>query len=162
MHTRFILFSLILASSHAYAYPAVGDKVTWSGTVKNTLGESSEVRITKEVIDFNQNDKHWKVKVQTQIGKDSSEEIVDVAELFTHERFEEILKSCESHGGVIEDVTTNPGKYRTCKTRTITQDGVLVEKWIGDLPFGVVSKSTQEQAGVATSQSPAHNILRDL
>ncbi|MGE5084786.1 MAG: hypothetical protein ACM3MG_00695 [Bacillota bacterium] len=159
---RYFLLSLILASSQAFAYPSVGDKVTWSGTLKNPLGESSEVLITKEVIDFNQDTKHWKIKIQTHIGKESSEEIVDVADLFTHERYENILKNCESQGGVIEEVITNPGKYKTCKTRTITEDGILVEKWMGDIPFGVVSKSTQEQAGVASSKSPVRNILRDL
>ncbi|MFM6929690.1 MAG: hypothetical protein ACKOX6_14575 [Bdellovibrio sp.] len=162
MYTRFLLLSFVLAASQAFAYPAIGDKVTWSGTIKNTVGESSEILITKEVIDFNQSDKQWKIKIHTQIGKDSSEEIINVAELFTHERYQDILKNCESQGGVIEEVTTNPGKYTTCKTRTITDDGTLVEKWMGDIPFGVVSKSTQEQAGVITSQSPARNILRDL
>lgn len=160
MHTRWLIPALICLTSQAFCYPAIGDKVTWSGTMKNALGESSDVQITKEVIDFNYKSKLWKVKVHTQIGENSSDEILDIAELFTPERYQEVLKNCELRGGVIEEVSTNPGKYKTCKTRTITDDGVTIEKWIGDLPFGVVSKTTQDQTGIA--QSPVRGVLRDL
>lgn len=160
MHARWLIPALICLTSQAFSYPAIGDKVTWSGTMKNALGESSDVQITKEVIDFKHHSKLWKVKVHTQIGKESSDEVIEVAELFTPERYQDILKNCELHGGVIEEVSTNPGKYKTCKTRTITSDGMLIEKWIGDIPFGVVSKTTQDQAGIA--QSPTRGVLRDL
>jgi hypothetical protein len=161
MTSSWIVSAILLLSASAHAYPTIGDKVTWSGTVNNTTG-SSEITITKEIIAFDKDSKKWKVKTDTKIGENSTSETVEMAELFTPDRFKDIIKNCEEKGGVIEQITTHPGKYKTCKMTTVSNNGVLIEKWWGDIPFGVVSRNTKDQNGVAQSESPIQSLVTDL
>ncbi|WP_413574842.1 hypothetical protein ACLVWU_11445 [Bdellovibrio sp. HCB290] len=144
----FVMFTALGAG----AYPSIGDKVTWSGTFKDTQGKTSEIKITKEVISFNSDSKQWKVKKDTKVGDETVTETLETADLFTPDKFKEVLKTCVQQGGVIETLETNPGKYETCKTSTTDARGVIIEKWWGDIPFGIVSKSTRGPSGELTAE----------
>ncbi|UYL07736.1 hypothetical protein B9G69_011830 [Bdellovibrio sp. SKB1291214] len=149
----FVFTFVTLASAFVHAYPSIGDKVTWSGEFKTAEGENSEIHITKEVVGFNSTNKIWKVKIDTKVGQESSSETIETADLFTPEKYHQVLKECESHGGVIETLETSPGKYKTCKMST-TENGIVIEKWWGDIPFGIVSKATRAPTGIANNDSP--------
>ncbi|WP_413584507.1 hypothetical protein [Bdellovibrio sp. HCB274] len=147
-----IVFTFVMVSGlTALAYPNIGDKVTWSGTFKDTQGKTTEIQITKEVVGFNSDNKHWKVKKHTKVGDESASETIETLDLFTPEKYKQVLENCEKQGGVIETLETNPGKYKTCKTSTTDTSGVVIEKWWGDIPFGIVSKSTRGPSGELTA-----------
>lgn len=157
-----IYFTFVtLSSAFVHAYPNIGDKVTWSGEFKTADGGNSEVHITKEVVGFNSDSKIWKVKIETKVGKESLTETIETADLFTPQKYTQVLKDCEAQGGVIETLETNPGKYKTCKLST-TEDGIVIEKWWGDIPFGIVSKATRAPTGLANSESPLKVATRGL
>ncbi|WP_413581858.1 hypothetical protein [Bdellovibrio sp. HCB288] len=142
---------VMLSGFAAMAYPNVGDKVTWSGNFKDTQGVTTEIHITKEVVGFNSDTKQWKVKKHTKVGKEDATETIEVADLYNPEKYKEVLENCEKQGGVIETLETNPGKYKTCKISTTDSSGVVIEKWWGDIPFGIVSKSTRGPSGELTA-----------
>ncbi|WP_413557427.1 hypothetical protein [Bdellovibrio sp. HCB209] len=149
----FLFTFVTLTSLFAKAYPSIGDKVTWSGDFKNAEGKSSEIHITKEVIAFEKSTKTWKVKINTKIGDETLAETIETADLFSPDKYKETLASCEKNGGVIETLETNPGKYKTCKISITNADGVIIEKWWGDIPFGIVSKATKVPPTVANSEA---------
>jgi hypothetical protein len=157
----FIFTFVTLGSAFVHAYPNIGDKVTWSGDFKTADGNNSEVHITKEVVGFNSKSKIWKVKIDTTVGTESLSETIETADLFTPEKYKQVLKECEAHGGVIETMETSPGKYKTCKIST-TEDGIVIEKWWGDIPFGIVSKATRAPTGIVNNDSPLKVATRGL
>ncbi|WP_253721008.1 DUF333 domain-containing protein [Bdellovibrio bacteriovorus] len=141
------LFSALVVSSfslQAWAYPSVGDKVQWTGTVQQRDGTQKSVRIVKEVVKFDKDTKKWTVKYEATMGNDVVSEHLEVTDLYSPERFKQILANCVTNGGILEKVEAPPaGTYDTCKMTTKNADGSIVEKWWGNIPFGVVSKSTK-------------------
>lgn len=153
---------LILLSSQCYAYPSVGDKVTWNGTVNMVDGTKEEIQITKEVLKFDVQSKKWTVKYEAKVGNDRTSNISEVEELYSPKRYAEILEKCESNGGVREDISTNVGTYKTCKQTSIGADGSIVEKWWGNMPFGVVSKKTQDAKSQIAKRPDMNSIMTGL
>jgi hypothetical protein len=157
-----LAFTIVtLNSIFALAYPGVGDKVTWSGNLKNPEGVTSEVQIIKEVVAFNNDTKVWTVKINTKVGSEASTETIETADLFTPAKYSELLTHCKQNGGTLETLETNPGKYKTCKITT-TENGVVIEKWWGDIPFGIVSKATRAPTGIKPIDSPLRVAVQGL
>ncbi|KHD88132.1 MAG: hypothetical protein OM95_10165 [Bdellovibrio sp. ArHS] len=143
---KLLFLSALAVSSfslHAWAYPSVGDKVQWTGTVQQRDGTQKSVRIVKEVVKFNKDTQKWTVKYEATMGGDVFSENIEVSELYSPERYKQILANCVTSGGSIEKVEAAPGTYETCKLTTKNTDGSIVEKWWGNIPFGVVSKNTK-------------------
>lgn len=145
---------LLLISSQALAYPSVGDKVTWSGQFQRIDGTSYKIQITKEVVAFQEKENIWKVKVDAVMGSESSSDIFESKNLYSPSQYKALLSDCTNQGGLIEDLKLNIGTYKTCKLSTTLEDGTLVEKWWGDIPFGVISKTTKD-SGQLAKQNPA-------
>jgi len=148
--SAFVLFS----SLQAFAYPSVGDKVTWSGEFQRIDGTSYNIQITKEVIGFDKKESSWKVKVDAIMGEEKSSDIFESKDLYSPSQYKALISDCASKGGAIEDLKLNIGTYKTCKLSTTTEDGTLVEKWWGDIPFGFISKTTKD-SGQLAKQNPA-------
>jgi len=142
LKTGSFLFALLLAGT-AWAYPSVGDRVQWTGSVTQANGTAVPVKITKEVMSFNKDTSRWVVKFEATMGAETTSKTVEEEHLFTRDQFKKILAQCEAQGGKLEKIAAPAGIYETCKTVTTAADGTLVEKWWGDIPFGVVSKSTR-------------------
>ncbi|XGC79595.1 hypothetical protein ACES2L_09680 [Bdellovibrio bacteriovorus] len=160
---RFGFTALILfLASYAGAYPNVGDKVTWNGTMNMVDGTKEEIKITKEVLAFNKETRKWTVKYDADIGKDRTSKISEVEDLYSPEKYKEILASCVQKGGILEDITTSVGMYKTCKLTSIGSDGSIVEKWWGNLPFGVVSRKTQDASSQIAKRPDLNSILTGL
>lgn len=138
-----------------YGYPSVGDKVEWRGTVQNSQNEPLNVVITKEVLSFNDSSSRWTVQYKLSLGDQSLTKTLSVDTLYTPEQSKKILSECISQGGQIENIDTTIGSFKTCKLATTTEEGTIIEKWWGDIPFGVVSKSTRS---LNTSQITPSNI----
>ncbi|WP_413293539.1 hypothetical protein ACLSU7_00380 [Bdellovibrio sp. HCB185ZH] len=160
--SRVFAFTFVtLGSLQAMAYPSVGDKVTWSGDFKTAEGVASEVQIIKEVVAYNKDTKVWTVKINTRVGQETSTQTIETADLYTPAKYSAMLTQCKDKGGVLETLETNPGKYKTCKITT-TENGVVIEKWWGDIPFGIVSKATRAPTGVNGNDSPLNVATRGL
>ncbi|WP_415063926.1 hypothetical protein [Bdellovibrio sp.] len=135
---------IFLCVTQGLAYPGVGDKVQWTGTIRLLDGSNTPVHISKEVSAFNARTHMWTIKLETTLGEKKSSKVMEVAELYTPEKFKTLIAGCLSQGGVLEKITAPAGTYETCKITETTPEGLVVEKWWGDIPFGVVSKSTKD------------------
>lgn len=143
---RFILMTLtFIASLSAHAYPEVGDTVQWKGEVKSLDGTSMPLTIKKEITRYDSATKLWHIKTLTKVGAKETVDTKEVADVFTPDRYKEIMKTCVEKGGRIEKITTTTGSYDTCKSTLTTTDGFQIVQWWGDLPFGIVTKNTKDQ-----------------
>lgn len=154
----FLLFFLL--ARVGMAYPDVGDKVSWTGEIISAHGAKQAVHITKEVL-AKKNETQWQVKITATVGTNKTEQILTVDELFTPEKYNALMSSCQTNGGVLEKLAAPAGTYDTCKMTTTLSDGTVVERWWGDIPFGVVSKSTRT-AGPGDTQPDLNSIVAGL
>lgn len=137
---------VFFASTYAMAYPMVGDKVEWTGTVVGTDGTTTEVKGSKEVLSQDPTTMKWLVKSWVQMGKWERCETKEKKNLYSSEKWQEIMTNCVTRGGVMEEITVPAGTYNTCKmTKTGDDkgghhgdDGDSVTMWWGDVPFGLV------------------------
>lgn len=150
---------ILFFSISVQAYPNIGDKVQWTGTLTQQDGKSLPVRITKEIIQHDEPTNKWKIKYEVSLGLTSATKIIDEELQFNQNTLKEILKTCVEKGGQREEVSTSAGKYQTCRLKEKTPDGFVIEKWWGDIPFGVVGKTT-----IAPSAKPldAESLLVGL
>ncbi|MGZ3770562.1 MAG: hypothetical protein ACXVCP_13325 [Bdellovibrio sp.] len=155
---------LFLVGSLAPAYPNVGDKVKWEGMISLVDGTQTSVKIVKEVQKYNAETKKWTVKFETTFGKESTSiQTTEVDDLFNPDKYKDILSNCTSKGGTIEQFTAPAGTYETCKMTTVTEDGVVVEKWWGNIPFGIVSKATKDTRNTKPTKTADYkSVIADL
>ncbi|AHZ85466.1 hypothetical protein [Bdellovibrio bacteriovorus] len=157
MKVRNILAGIVfLAANYAIAYPMVGDKVEWTGTVVGTDGTSMDAKGSKEILEQDPTTMKWLVKSWYMVGKWEKMETKYTKKMYTPEKWAMISTHCVAHGGVLEDVTVPAGTYSTCKM-TKTHD--LMDKddddgtttmWWGDVPFGVVKVMHTGEKGTKT------------
>lgn len=134
---------VFFASTYAMAYPMVGDKVEWTGTVVGTDGTTTEVKGSKEVLSQDPTTMKWLVKSWMQMGKWERCETKEKTNLYSSEKWQMIMTNCVVHGGVMEEITVPAGTYNTCKMMKTWDkgghhDGDSVTMWWGDVPFGLV------------------------
>lgn len=159
-----IYFSILsfLFITQSFAYPNVGDKVKWEGSINLIDGSITPVQITKEVLKFDSETKKWTVKFQVSVAKETSTEITEVEDLFSPDKYKELISNCSSKGGVLQNFTAPAGTYETCKMTTTTSDGVVIEKWWGNIPFGIVSKATKDSRNIKANKPDLRSVIADL
>lgn len=148
--------------SVSFAYPNVGDKVRWEGTINLIDGSTTPIKIVKEVLKHDPETKKWTVKYETTLGNDVSSEFSEVDELFSPEKFRELVTNCTANGGTLQSFKAPAGTYETCKITTVNSEGVTVEKWWGNIPFGIVSKATKDFRNGKTKKPDLRSIIADL
>lgn len=158
----FLVCAILLADNNSFAYPSIGDKVKWEGSINLLDGTVTPVQIVKEVLNYNSENKKWTVKYQATLGSETSTETTEVDSLYTPADFKTLLDQCTSKGGVLEKFTAPAGTYETCKMVSTNSDGVTVEKWWGNIPFGIVSKSTKDPRNNKTKKANLNSIIADL
>lgn len=151
-----------LFATQSYAYPDIGDKVKWEGSINLIDGSTTPIQITKEVLKYNQSTKKWTIKYQATVGNNTSTETNEVDELFSPDKYKEIISNCTTKGGVLQKFKAPAGTYETCKITTINSEGVQVEKWWGDIPFGVVSKATKDTRDLKQKKPDVNSVIADL
>ncbi|AHZ84848.1 hypothetical protein AB1A81_10615 [Bdellovibrio bacteriovorus] len=163
MFTKSLLatFTTVFASA-ALAYPNVGDKVSWTGTLSTVNGETNAVKITKEVIGHDEKKNSWKIKIEAVVGTDTSSETIEISDLYSPEKYKALIADCEKNGGTLEKLSAPAGTYDTCKMSMTMADGTLVERWWGDIPFGVVSKNTRDSGKMPISKPDLNSIIAGL
>ncbi len=154
--------TLLFAASFADAYPEVGDRVEWVGSIDNQDGKAIQIKVTKEVLSRDEKSKSWSVKKVIQFGDETTEEINDVKNLYAPEQFKQTLESCEKSGGKLEEVTVPAGTYATCKITTVTDEGRVDDRWWGDVPFGLVRKNTTNRNAAANKKLDLRSVMAGL
>lgn len=134
---------VLLSSTAAFAYPAIGDYAMWKGTsVRN--GMSSNISLERSITGFDASMDMFSV-VET-VSVDGQVQTSTIAqksdELLTKQQVGEVLSFCAMAGGVLEGVTVPAGSFATCKLPTTNEngqsDGFI---WVGDVSFGIVKAS---------------------
>ena len=133
----FLAGAVLFGASLSMAYPAVGDKVEWTGSIAYSNGTSVPVKVTKEVLSYNDTTKKWTVREDKIVGDKIESETEEKKWLFDSAKYAKIIAECVTKGGALEDVTVPGGTFATC-TFTKTDDDETKQKWIGDVPWGVV------------------------
>jgi hypothetical protein len=137
MVKTFLAGAVLFGASLAMAYPAVGDKVEWTGSVVSSNGTSVPVKITKEVLSYNDTTKKWTVKEDKIVGDKTETETKEKSWMFDSAKYAKLIAECVSKGGTLEDITVAGGTFSTCGYSK-TDDDEVKQRWIGDVPWGIV------------------------
>jgi hypothetical protein len=153
---------IFIPTSYAFAYPAVGDKVEWAGTIDRLDGTSSQVKVVKEVLSHDTVTGKWTIKKDVTINSETTSETKLEDSLYSPEQYQQTIASCEANSGKLEEITVPAGTFKSCMLTTISTDGSVDEKWWGDVPFGVVRKNLTEVNKGATTKLDLNSIINGL
>lgn len=137
MKTIVFLATAILSIS-AFAFPTVGDRVTFNGTFTSAQGSANFMQdLELSAFDKASNKFTMKIAITLPNGEIKEEEKqVDTSELMSEETINTIMSVCDSQGGKLEKITVVAGEFETCKIDH--GDGNV--SWLGKVPFGVVKE----------------------
>ena len=153
---------VVLSTSSVFAYPTVGDKVEWTGTIDKLDGTSTEIKVVKEVLSHDTHTGKWTVKKDVTVGSKTSSETKVEDALYSAEQYQKTIDSCEANSGKIEEITVPAGTFKSCMLKTTGMDGTVDEKWWGDVPFGVVRKNLTEVNKAAANKLDLDSIINGL
>lgn len=142
-----------LASVSAFAYPAVGDKASFTGSMRTPQGQSVAIAADVGLVKFNKSADTFTRYARIAIGTDVQEgnEEVAAADLLSKDLVLQLIQSCASQGGRNETITVPAGSFATCAFPVEDQQatGTL---WIADVPFGLAKQiSVDKQNGVTST-----------
>lgn len=130
----FVVLSSLVFAAVAQATPAVGDKVSFSGT-----WGSDAVSQTLAFVAFNGTE--YKKVTTTKIGVNAAqtaEEWVNKDDTASDAALQDIVTNCANYGGKPETITVPAGTFPTCKAPM--QSGGTMN--IGVVPFAIVRVDT--------------------
>lgn len=162
LHKSVLATLVFLFTGTVFAYPAVGDRVEWTGTIDKLDGTSTPIKVVKEILSQNSDSKKWTVKKDVTLGDERMTETTEQEAIYSPEQFKKTLETCEASGGKIEETTVPAGTYKTCMLITVSEDGRVDQKWWGDVPFGVVRKNTSENKNANNAKLDLNSILNGL
>lgn len=154
-------FIFFLACS-AFAYPTVGDKVEWTGTIENSSGTATQVKVVKEVLSHDTITGKWTIKKDVTVDSQTTSETKVEDSLYSPEQYQQTIASCEANGGKLEEITVPAGTFKACMLTTVSPDGTVDEKWWGDVPFGVVRRNLTEAAKSQVTKLDLNSIINGL
>lgn len=151
MNAKWIVIGSFLCTLNAFAYPAVGDRVEYQGTVTQKDGTVIPLTLVKEVVSYNDTTKEFTVREEEDLNGAKKVDQNDESSLYTSERFKEISTNCVPQGGVIETITVPAGEFATCRvTTTDSEDAEPELTWFGDVPFGAVKLVEMDDGATRT------------
>jgi hypothetical protein len=157
-----LFFALVFLPTTSWAYPTVGDKVEWAGTIETQGGTTTQVKVVKEVLSHDTITGKWTVKKDVTIDSKTTSETKLEDSLYSPEQYQQTIASCEANAGKLEEITVPAGTFKSCMLTTIGTDGTVDEKWWGDVPFGVVRKNLTEVNKGATTKLDLNSIINGL
>ncbi|QDK46360.1 hypothetical protein DOM22_14885 [Bdellovibrio sp. ZAP7] len=140
MFSKVIAAAVLLSSSFAFAYPTVGDKVSWKGAEDKLDGTSTPLMATKEVTKWDMGTHKWTVKFDMTKGDQTTTEEYMASCLWNPDEWAMLMANCVEKGGTMEDVTVTTGTYNACRMTVTADDGRVIKTWMGDVPFGLIKK----------------------
>ncbi len=131
---------VLLFSSAAFAYPAIGDQAVMKGVLTQN-GVNADITLDRSIVSFDAINNSYSV-VQT-VNIDGQAQTTTSVEkgddLISQEQVGQILSFCAMFGGLSETLTVPAGTFATCKLQTKDEndqpDGFA---WVGDVAFGIV------------------------
>jgi hypothetical protein len=151
MFSKTIAAAILLSSTFAFAYPTVGDKVTWKGAEDKLDGSSTPVSATKEVTKWDMTAHKWTVKFDMTKGDETTSEEYMASCLWNPDEWQMVMTKCAEKGGTMEEVAVATGTYQACRMTVTADDGRIIKTWMGDVPFGLIKKEiTDVKAGSKT------------
>ncbi len=141
---NFLAGALMLAATQALAYPTIGDKAEWTGTMVTQDGMSVPVIVIKEVMSYDETTMKWTVHTTKMVGDKVENETKEMFHMYTPEKYQKMIQNCVVHGGTLEDVTVGAGTYSVC---SMERECGHVKKAMsyGDVPFGIVKKMVTDE-----------------
>jgi len=137
-----VLITVLLASIQALAFPKVGDRAHFVGTLAAADGSTAAITLTLEITEYDSAADKYKVartitnSAQPTLVPVTSESWSSPAELASDAELAALLAGCTQRGGVLENITVKAGRFDTCK---ISHDAVTIH--FGNVPFGILSFS---------------------
>ncbi len=153
---------IFLAAATAMAYPTVGDKVEWTGTIENSSGTPTQVKVVKEVLSHDTVTGKWTIKKDVTVDSQTTSETKLEDSLYSPEQYQQTIATCEANSGKLEEITVPAGTFKACLLTTVTPDGTVDEKWWGDVPFGVVRRNLTEAAKSQVTKLDLNSIINGL
>jgi hypothetical protein len=134
--------ALTLTSSLAFAYPAVNDSVTYTGTYTEQ-GQTFPVTLSTSLTAYNaQAGQYQQNDVQTIAGETQTQDSwVDEGDLLGPDQVRYLIANCKQRGGTLETITSQAGVFNTCKVSQADSDTVQTY-WFADVPFGIAQINT--------------------
>lgn len=158
MFSKLVAAAVLLSSTFAFGYPAVGDKVTWSGSEDKLDGTSTPVSATKEVTTWNTETHKWTVKFDMTKGEESNSKEFVTSCLWSPEDWVMMAEMCAEKGGTMEDLTVGTGTYSSCRMTVTADDGRVIKTWMGDVPFGLIKKEITNVTEGTTTRMELESI----
>lgn len=149
--------ALFFASTPAFAFPAVGDKVVFAVKVEQSSGVQTGT-LTQEITQRNETQKLW-LEVDTLVLGDAAPQASQAwhkdNEMQSPQRLSMLLKACSLAGGKPADVDVPAGHFSTCVIASGAGLPNSEQYWAGMVPFGVVefvtTQNGRRNTGVLTS-----------
>lgn len=154
--------NIFLISNSVFAYPAVGDKVEWAGSIDRLDGTSTQIKVVKEVLSHDTVTKKWTIKKDVTINSETTSETKLEDSLYSPEQYKQTIANCEANSGKLEEITVPAGTFKSCMLTSIGTDGTVDEKWWGDAPFGVVRRNLTEGTNGNTTKLDLNSIINGL
>lgn len=137
---------VLLASSAAFAFPAVNDSVTFDGNYTQA-GNAYPLTLTNSIKSFNAQTSQFLVsEVQTLAGQTQSQDsLVNQDDLISSAQVQSLIANCQAQGGALETVATQAGSFDTCRLSQQGEDGGLQTYWFANVPFGLAKYTVNGQ-----------------
>lgn len=142
MKTIVFLATAILSAT-AFAFPAVGDKVTFNGTFTSAQGSANFMQ-DLELSAFDEATQKYTMKIALTLPNGEikeEEQQVEKNDLLTEESVTAIMAVCETEGGKLEKISILAGDFEACKI----DKGNGNITWLGKVPFGILKERTVDQ-----------------
>lgn len=139
----------------AFASDHVGDMGKYNfSTVVNNVATTGE--LIYEITEYNTTDDKYKTELETvesSGARNTEEDWVDAADIYTHEQAKQALAYCSLIGGVAEKITVSGTSYDTCKLPldTTMLHGVFKK-------FGITTKSTTVKGSIWLGDFPVIGV----
>lgn len=147
-------FVAFLMSQVAFAYPAVGDYVKYSGEIKLANGMSLPLVAEIELVSFDAAANTYKVKSTINLGGqiETTEEASPAADLVARPAIRDLIANCKANGGRTSKATVPAGTFDACMIAQ--SDGQTHTVYtIGDVPFAIVKSESMATDGSSSSIS---------
>jgi hypothetical protein len=154
MEKFFVLVSVLVMSSAAYAMPNVGDDAVYTVSATES-GQTVNGTMEFKLMSQDASTGNWGEQVTTVINGQSNVQTQSMTsqQLVTDAQAQTILANCAAVGGTPANITVPAGAFSTCAIPSSSNDGTGTV-WVADVAFGVV------QEDVTNPTSGEHVVLQ--